>query len=31
MAAGWATVPGAEAANRDLAQACIEVLDLEAA
>jgi pimeloyl-ACP methyl ester carboxylesterase len=31
MAAGWATVPGAEAADRDLAQACIEVLDLEAA
>lgn len=31
MAAGWATIPGAEAPDRDLAQACIEVLDLEAA
>ena len=31
MEAGWATVPGAETPNRDLAQACIEVLDLEAA
>ena len=31
MEAGWATVPGAEAPNRDLAQACIAVLDLEAA
>lgn len=31
MAAGWATVPGAEEPNRDLAQACIAVLDLEAA
>ena len=31
MAAGWATVPGAEAPNRDLAQACIEGLNLEAA
>lgn len=31
MEAGWATVPGADAPNRDLAQACIEVLDLEAA
>ncbi len=31
MEAGWATIPGSEAPNRDLAQACIEVLDLEAA
>jgi hypothetical protein len=31
MAAGWATVPGAEAPDRDLAQACIAGLDLEAA
>ena len=31
MEAGWATVPGAEAPDRDLAQACIEGLDLEAA
>lgn len=26
---GWATVPGSEKPNRDLAQACIAVLDLE--
>jgi hypothetical protein len=31
MAAGWATVPGAEEPNRDLAQACIEGLNLDAA
>lgn len=31
MATGWATVPGAETPDRDLAAACIEVLDLEAA
>ena len=31
MAAGWATVPGADAPNRDLAQACIQGLNLEAA
>ena len=31
MAAGWATVPGAEAPNRDLAQACIQGLNLDAA
>ena len=31
MAAGWATVPGADAPDRDLAQACIEVLEFEAA
>jgi hypothetical protein len=28
--AGWATVPGSENPNRDLAQACIEGLDLDA-
>lgn len=26
MAAGWATVPGAEAPDRDLAQACLRAL-----
>jgi predicted dienelactone hydrolase len=31
MAAGWATVPGADAPNRDLAQACIQGLNLDAA
>jgi hypothetical protein len=31
MEAGWATVPGTDTPSRDLAQACIEVLDLEAA
>ena len=31
MEAGWATVPGSEAPNRDLAQACIQGLNLEAA
>lgn len=30
MTAGWATVPGAEAPDRDLAQACIEGLNLDA-
>jgi hypothetical protein len=30
MEAGWATVPGSEAPNRDLAVACIEGLDLDA-
>lgn len=30
MEAGWATMPGVEAPDRDLAQACIEVLDLNA-
>ena len=30
METGWATVPGSEAPNRDLAQACIEGLDLDA-
>lgn len=29
MEAGWATVPGADAPNRALAQACIEGLDLD--
>lgn len=27
MAAGWATVPGADSPNRDLAQACLPALD----
>ncbi|WP_037284227.1 hypothetical protein [Rubellimicrobium mesophilum] len=31
MAAGWATVPGAEEPNRDLAQACMKGLNLDAA
>ena len=31
MAAGWATVPGADTPNRDLAQACIQGLNLDAA
>ncbi len=30
MAAGWATIPGADSPNRDLAQACIEGLQLDA-
>ncbi|UWQ79049.1 hypothetical protein K3725_17345 [Leisingera sp. S132] len=30
MAAGWATVPGSEQPNRDLAQACLAGLDLDA-
>ena len=30
MATGWATMPGADAPNRDLAQACMEGLDLDA-
>ncbi len=30
MATGWATMPGADAPNRDLAQACIEGLNLDA-
>ena len=30
MDAGWATAPGNEAPNRDLAKACIAGLDLEA-
>lgn len=28
MAAGWATMPGTEAPNRDLAQACLTALEL---
>lgn len=30
MEAGWATTPGSDGPNRDLAQACIEGLDLGA-
>jgi len=30
MATGWATMPGADAPNRDLAQACLKDLDLDA-
>ncbi len=30
MEAGWATIPGADGPNRDLALACIEGLDLDA-
>lgn len=30
MDTGWATVPGSDAPNRELAQACIEGLDLDA-
>ncbi|MGB3315295.1 MAG: hypothetical protein WBB85_12850 [Albidovulum sp.] len=30
IAAGWATVPGTETANRDLAQACMAALKLDA-
>ena len=30
MATGWATMPGSDAPNRDLAQACIEGLELDA-
>ena len=30
MQAGWATIPGSDAPNRDLAQACIKGLDLDA-
>ena len=29
MEAGWATVPGSEAPDRDLAQACIAALELD--
>ena len=29
MAAGWATVPGSQTPNKDLAQACIEGLNLD--
>ncbi|UWQ09690.1 hypothetical protein [Aliiroseovarius crassostreae] len=30
METGWATMPGTETPNRDLAEACIERLDLDA-
>ncbi len=30
IAAGWATVPGAETPNRDIAQACLASLDVDA-
>lgn len=30
IAAGWATVPGTDTANRDLAQACMAALKLDA-
>ncbi|QDL93260.1 hypothetical protein FDP22_16600 [Paroceanicella profunda] len=30
METGWATVPGSEKPNRDLAQACVSVLELDA-
>jgi predicted dienelactone hydrolase len=30
IAAGWATVPGSDVPNRDLAQACIGALELDA-
>ncbi|MFD1158995.1 hypothetical protein [Roseovarius aestuarii] len=30
MSAGWATMPGSETPDRDLAQACVAALDLEA-
>ena len=29
MAAGWATMPGTDAPNRDIAQACLAVLDVD--
>ncbi len=29
MEAGWATMPGAEAPNRDIAQACLASLDVD--
>lgn len=31
METGWATVPGSEEPNRDLAQACVTALELDAA
>ena len=30
MEAGWATMPGSESPNRDLAQACVTALELDA-
>jgi hypothetical protein len=29
MAAGWATMPGTDAADRDIAQACLAALDVD--
>lgn len=29
MVAGWATMPGADAPNRDIAQACLAALDVD--
>jgi hypothetical protein len=29
MAAGWATMPGTDAPNRDIAQACVAALDVD--
>jgi hypothetical protein len=29
MTAGWATMPGADAPNRDIAQACLAALDVD--
>lgn len=29
MEAGWATVPGTESPNRDIAQACLATLDVD--
>ncbi|MCU9848959.1 hypothetical protein OEZ60_13190 [Defluviimonas sp. WL0024] len=29
MAAGWATMPGTDASNRDIAQACLSALDVD--
>ncbi|MEO3414945.1 hypothetical protein AAFO92_09840 [Roseovarius sp. CAU 1744] len=30
ISAGWATMPGSETPNRDLAQACLAALEIEA-
>jgi hypothetical protein len=29
MATGWATMPGTDAPNRDIAQACLAALDVD--
>jgi hypothetical protein len=29
MTAGWATMPGTDAPNRDIAQACVAALDVD--
>jgi hypothetical protein len=29
MAAGWATMPGTDAPDRDIAQACLAALDVD--